>query len=135
MTEVTTRKHAVRFDPSGCRARFVLDRVADKWSLYVVAVLGDGELRFSEIKRAVEGISQRMLAVTLRSLERDGIVVRTVHAVMPPNIGYRLTPLGETLWTATIPLVDWATAHLTEVREAQSRFEQRAAREQEALVR
>lgn len=119
-------RHAIHFDPSACSARFVLDRVADKWSLYVVAVLGDGELRFTEIKRAIEGISQRMLTVTLRSLERDGLIIRTVYAAMPPNIAYRLTPLGETLWTATVPLIDWATRHLAEIDATRESFDRSA---------
>lgn len=117
--------HAIRFDPDACRARFVLDRVADKWSLYVVAVLGDGERRFTEIKRTVEGVSQRMLTVTLRGLERDGIVTRTIYSAMPPNIAYRLTPLGETLLSATAPLIAWATKHLDDVEAARERFDQR----------
>lgn len=119
-------QHEIHFDPEACRARFVLDRVADKWSLYVVAVLGDGERRFTEIKRSVEGISQRMLTVTLRGLERDGLVTRTVYSAMPPNIAYRLTPHGETLWEAAAPLLTWATAHLPDIEAARDRFDSRS---------
>jgi DNA-binding HxlR family transcriptional regulator len=92
---------------SRCRIRQILDLVADKWSLYVVYYLGDGSRRFTELKRGVDGISQRMLTVTLRGLERDGIVDRTVYNVMPPHVAYRLTPLGTTLLEAIAPLISW----------------------------
>jgi DNA-binding HxlR family transcriptional regulator len=124
---VPAPKHEAHFDPGSCEVRILLDRVADKWSLYVVAVLGEGERRFTELRRAVDGISQRMLTVTLRGLERDGIVSRTVHCAMPPNIAYRLTPLGETLWTAVMPLISWAGEHLDEVARAQTGFDCRRA--------
>jgi DNA-binding HxlR family transcriptional regulator len=77
--------------------------VTDGWSLYVVARLGNGELRFTELKRSIDGVSQRMLTVTLRGLERDGLVTRTIYSAMPPNIAYRLTPMGATLLGATNP--------------------------------
>ncbi len=110
-----------------CRARFVLDRIADKWSLYVLVSLSAGELRFTELKRRIEGISQRMLTVTLRELERDGVVTRTVYSAMPPNIAYCLTPLGETLWTASAPLVEWAITHLEEIEAARRDYEEQNA--------
>src|SRR2546422_10226204 len=94
--------------PDGCRVREVLERVADKWSLYVVATLGDGPLRFTELKRRIDGISQRMLTVTLRGLERDGIVLRTVRSVMPPHVSYELTDMGTSLLQATDPLIQWS---------------------------
>jgi DNA-binding HxlR family transcriptional regulator len=108
-----------------CRARFVLDRLADKWALYVVASLARGEQRFSGLKRSVDGVSQRMLTVTLRELERDGIVTRTVYSAMPPNIAYRLTPLGASLWDATSPLLEWAALHLGEVESARREHDER----------
>src|SRR5712672_1042435 len=84
--------------PANCHAREILARVGDKWSVYVIHVLGDAEtLRFGELRSRVEGISQRMLTVTLRGLERDGLVVRTVHAEVPPRVEYALTSLGSTL--------------------------------------
>jgi DNA-binding HxlR family transcriptional regulator len=101
----------------------VLDRVADKWSLYVVAALGDGELRFTELKRGIDGISQRMLTVTLRGLERDGIVTRTVYSPMPPNIAYRLTPMGTTLWGAIAPLIAWAMKNLPRIDAARDHYD------------
>src|ERR1035437_6447273 len=85
--EVTMSHGATKpSEPADCRVREVLDLVADKWSLYVVSYLGDGPRRFTELKRGIDGISQRMLTVTLRGLERDGIIERTVYQVMPPHV-------------------------------------------------
>src|ERR1017187_580497 len=106
-----------------CRAREILDRVADKWSLYVVATLGEGEMRFTELKRRIDGVSQRMLTVTLRGLERDGLVTRTIYSAMPPNIAYRLTPTGATLVDATMPLITWAMDHLVSIDAARERYD------------
>lgn len=125
----TTTETPIYYDPEACQAREVLDRVADKWSLYVVAKLGDGELRFTELKRSIEGISQRMLTVTLRGLERDGIVTRTIYSAMPPNIAYRLTPMGTTLWAATAPLIAWAREHLPSIDIARIEYDERTAAE------
>jgi DNA-binding HxlR family transcriptional regulator len=113
-------------DPAACRAREILDLVADKWSLYVVSFLGDGPKRFTEIKRGIDGISQRMLTVTLRGLERDGILERTILQVMPPHVTYELTPMGATLLCATAPLIEWSTRHLAEIDQARAAFDQRA---------
>jgi len=107
--------------------REVLDLVADKWSLYVVTTLGDGPRRFTELKRGIDGISQRMLTVTLRGLERDGILIRTVHEVMPPHVRYELTALGTSLLSATKELVDWSSRHLPEIDAARAAYDQRAA--------
>ena len=108
-----------------CRAREILDRVADKWSLYVVATLGEGEMRFTELKRRIDGVSQRMLTVTLRGLERDGLVTRTIYSAMPPNIAYRLTPVGATLLGATAPLLFWANEHLSGIDAARAQYDSR----------
>jgi DNA-binding HxlR family transcriptional regulator len=116
--------HSVCGNPNAQRAREVLDLVADKWSLYVVAKLGDGEQRFTELKRSIGAISQRMLTVTLRGLERDGLVTRTIYSAMPPNIAYRLTPLGATLVDATRPLVMWALDNLSSIDAARGRYDQ-----------
>ncbi|MEU0135833.1 helix-turn-helix domain-containing protein [Streptomyces sp. NPDC006296] len=103
-----------------CRTRVVLDIVGNKWSLLVVRQLSDGPRRFTELKKAVDGISQRMLTVTLRSLERDGILTRTVHEVMPPHVSYELTEMGITLRRATAPLLEWSVAHLARIDEARA---------------
>jgi DNA-binding HxlR family transcriptional regulator len=109
----------------GCRSREVLDIVGDKWSLLVVRHLSRGPRRFTELKRDVDGISQRMLTVTLRALERDGILTRTVHAVMPPHVSYALTPMGATLREATLPLLEWSTANLTRIDTARAEYDAR----------
>ncbi|MCQ4209878.1 winged helix-turn-helix transcriptional regulator [Streptomyces longispororuber] len=108
-----------------CRTRVVLDIVGDKWSLLVVRHLRDGPRRFTELKRAIDGISQRMLTVTLRSLERDGILTRTVHNVMPPHVSYELTEMGLTLRKATAPLLEWSVAHLARIDDARSSYDAR----------
>ncbi|MET7296622.1 helix-turn-helix domain-containing protein [Streptomyces griseoloalbus] len=108
-----------------CRTRVVLDIVGDKWSLLVVRNLRNGPRRFTELKRAIDGISQRMLTVTLRSLERDGILTRTVHSVMPPRVSYELTEMGITLREATAPLLDWSVAHLARIDDARAAYDAR----------
>src|SRR3954471_16063761 len=90
---------------AGCRAREIRDRVGDKWSLQVISLLGERAKRFNELRREIDGISQRMLTVTLRGLERDGIVTRTVYPVMPPRVEYALTSMGATLMDAASTLV------------------------------
>lgn len=111
--------------PVSCQAREILDRVGDKWSLSVIAQLGTGTQRFTELKRGVEGISQRMLTVTLRGLERDGIVTRTIHPVIPPRVDYTLTRLGYGLLDATHTLLTWAGAHLDEIEAARAEYDSR----------
>ncbi|MGW2031539.1 winged helix-turn-helix transcriptional regulator [Streptomyces spinosus] len=108
-----------------CRTREVLDIVGDKWSLLVVRNLSQGPRRFTELKRAIDGISQRMLTVTLRGLERDGILTRTVRNVMPPHVSYELTPMGKTLRQATAPLLEWSIAHLADIDAARAAYDAR----------
>jgi DNA-binding HxlR family transcriptional regulator len=109
----------------GCRARETLNLVADKWSLSVVDTLSAGPRRFSELKRSVAGISKKMLTATLRGLEREGIVTRTVYAVMPPNVTYELTGLGGTLLDATRPLVRWSLRNVSAIDAARAKFDSR----------
>ena len=109
----------------GCRPREVLDIVGDKWSLLVVRNLKDGPRRFTELKRSIDGISQRMLTVTLRSLERDGVLTRTVLNVMPPNVSYQLTPMGTGLREATAPLLEWSLKHLALIDAARAEYDAR----------
>ena len=120
-------------DPAGelspCRARAVLQRVGDKWSMLVIDLLGQGTKRFSELNRSVDGITARMLTVTLRGLERDGIVTRTIHPVIPPRVEYALTPMGLTLLDAIGALVSWADSHLPEISAAQAAYDARSAAE------
>jgi DNA-binding HxlR family transcriptional regulator len=112
-------------NPSNCEARSVLDLIGDKWSLYVVAFLGDGPRRFTELKRGVEGISQRMLTVTLRGLERDGVLTRTVHEVMPPHVSYQLTPMGRSLLRVSGLLIEWSEQHLPKINAARAAYDER----------
>lgn len=109
-----------------CRAvSGVLARVGDKWSVLIIVMLGDGPKRFNEIKRAVGGISQRMLTLTLRGLERDGLVTRTIFPTIPPRVDYELTKLGRSLWAAVEPLGLWAQGHVKDIHKAQEKFDQK----------
>ncbi|MDB5632675.1 MAG: putative transcriptional regulator [Tardiphaga sp.] len=111
---------------SDCRGvATVLARVGDKWSVFVIMLLGDGPRRFNEIKRMVGGISQRMLTLTLRGLERDGIVTRTVFPTIPPRVDYELTDLGRGLSTPVMALGKWAQEHLPEIENARQKFDGR----------
>jgi DNA-binding HxlR family transcriptional regulator len=111
-----------------CRAlSSILALVGDKWTVLIVVLLGDGPKRFNEIKRMVGGISQRMLTFTLRGLERDGMVTRTVFPTTPPRVDYELTKLGSTLWEAVEPLSSWARAHVSEILESREQFDERSA--------
>ena len=103
----------------------VLSRVGDKWSVLVIMLLRDGPRRFNELKRMINGISQRMLTLTLRGLERDGLVTRTVFPTIPPRVDYELTDLGRGLAVPVMALGEWAFAHLPEIEGARSKFEAR----------
>lgn len=103
--------------------RDVLDRVGDKWSVLIIGMLGQGPRRFSELRRAIEGISQRMLTLTLRGLERDGLVTRTVQPIVPPRVDYALTPLGATLLEPILALASWAAEHRAEIQAARERYD------------
>lgn len=121
---------AAGIHPAGneeCRLREVLDRVGDKWSLLVIYLLGDGTRRFMDLLRSIDGISQRMLTVTLRGLERDGLVTRTVHPVVPPRVEYALTPMGRTLLESVQPLMEWSVAHTANVAAARIAYDTRPA--------
>jgi DNA-binding HxlR family transcriptional regulator len=112
--------------------REILDRVGDKWSVLVIALLGERGHRFSELRRAIDGISQRMLTLTLRQLERDGLVSRTVHATVPPRVDYALTPLGESVLEPLNGLMCWAAQHGTDIAEARQRYEEAQLEEEAA---
>jgi DNA-binding HxlR family transcriptional regulator len=124
-TEVPTppRPAAVTCAPEECPVREVLDRVGDKWSVQVVGVLGRGTHRFRELQRAVDGISQRMLTRTLRGLERDGLVTRTVYPTVPPRVDYALTDLGHSLLGSVLGLERWANAHRGDIVAARARYD------------
>ena len=118
------RPAEVEYTPTNCHARDVLARVGDTWSMYVIQVLDEAHtLRFSELRREVDGISQRMLTVTLRGLERDGLVKRIVYPEIPPRVEYSLTPLGSTLRQLIRGLVGWAGDHLAEVDASRAAYD------------
>jgi DNA-binding HxlR family transcriptional regulator len=114
-------------ETSACRAREVLQRVGDKWSVLAIDLLGQGTMRFTELHRAIDGITARMLTVTLRGLERDGIVTRTIHPVIPPRVEYALTPMGRTLLDTIGQLVDWTDSHLPEIQAARAAYDAKHA--------
>ena len=101
-----------------CESRRALDRIADKWTCLIVYALLDGPRRHGELKRTIEGISQKMLTQTLRSMETDGLVKRTVVDVIPPHVEYGLTALGETLSGPLVAICQWAMDHLPELQTA-----------------
>jgi DNA-binding HxlR family transcriptional regulator len=120
-------------DPDACPAvREVLNRVGDKWSVLIVGLLGPGPKRFSELRRAVEGISQRMLTLTLRGLERDGLITRTVEPSIPPKVEYELTKLGRTLLVPVDALARWAIDHRTMIHAAQQKYDAAHPEKEEA---
>ncbi len=111
--------------PTDCRTvTEILSRVGDKWSVQVVVQLGEGSRRFNELRRSVTGISQRMLTLTLRGLERDGLVTRTVYPTIPPRVDYQLTGLGCSLLKTVRGLGEWAIANRDEILEARQRFDE-----------
>lgn len=116
-----------------CEVRQILDRIADKWSLLVIALLDDRTMRFSELRREIDGISQRMLTVTLRQLERDGMVTRVVYPVVPPRVEYSLTPMGRSLHETVKGLVDWTEAHQDRIAEARMRYDRESAAGADAI--
>jgi DNA-binding HxlR family transcriptional regulator len=119
--------------PTNCRTvTEILSRVGDKWSVQVVVQMGEGPKRFNELRRSVTGISQRMLTLTLRGLERDGLVTRTVYPTIPPRVDYQLTGLGCSLLKTVRGLGEWAIANRDEILEARRRFDGDGDAESEA---
>ncbi|WP_431034885.1 winged helix-turn-helix transcriptional regulator [Streptomyces sp. P6-2-1] len=113
-----------RADHPDCGIRDVLDRLGDRWSVLVVVELANGTRRFRELQRAVEGISQRMLTLTVRRLERDGLVLRTVHPTVPPQVDYRLSATGAGLSHLVKAVADWSLAHRPVIAEARAAYDE-----------
>lgn len=113
-----------------CPVRDVLDRIGDKWSVLVITLLGDGPLRFMELKRGIGLVSQRMLTRTLRGLERDGLVTRTIFPTVPPRVDYELTALGRGLHATLAELARWSYAHRDDVEAARADYDARAGKSQ-----
>ncbi|MEV0029128.1 helix-turn-helix domain-containing protein [Nocardia sp. NPDC050793] len=118
--DYTARQWDTRED---CDVRQILDRIADKWSLLTIALLAGRTMRFTELRREIDGVSQRMLTRTLRHLERDGLVRRTVYPVVPPRVDYELTPLGGSLHETIQALVTWTEDHQREIAEARTAYD------------
>lgn len=117
-------KGRTKHTSSSCQApREVLSLVGDKWSVLIVAILNDGTHRFNELRRSIEGISQRMLTRTLRGLERDGLITRTVEPTVPPSVYYALTPLGRKLLEPILALTSWARENYSAIQEARTKFD------------
>lgn len=109
----------------GKAIREILGRIGDKWSLLVIATLDGGALRFSELQRHIPGVSQRMLTLTVRQLERDGLLTRTVFAEVPPRVEYELTPVGRTLIEPSVALARWAIANYPDIEAARAAYDAR----------
>src|SRR4029077_16710475 len=107
-------------EPGCTTVREVLARVGDKWSVFVIVLLGERTMRFTELQRAIEGISQRMLTLTVRQLERDGLLERVVYPVVPPRVEYSLTPLGTTLLDPLAAIARWADVHRVDIELARA---------------
>lgn len=114
--------------PGECPAvREVLNRVGDKWSVLIVVLLGDGRKRFRDLRRMIEGISQRMLTLTLKGLERDGLITRTAYPTIPPRVEYELTRLGQSLLAPISALAHWAGGNRQKIHDARERYDERYA--------
>lgn len=107
----------------------ILSRIGDKWTVLVVSMLGNGPMRFNELRREIGGVSQRMLTLTLRGLERDGLVTRTVYPTVPPRVDYELTELGKTLLEPIVGVAAWARANRAKIAEARVVYDKAANRE------
>lgn len=109
---------------AACPTRLMLNRIADKWTVLVLGLLESETKRFSTLQREIGGISQKMLTQTLRGLERDGLIARTVYPEVPPRVEYKITPLGNTLVGLLAALRDWSETHMDEVLQAQRDYDQ-----------
>jgi DNA-binding HxlR family transcriptional regulator len=109
-----------------CPSRQLLDRIGDTWSVLIVGSLADGSLRYTELAQRIQGVSPKMLTQTLRALERDGLLTRTVHAVVPPRVDYTLTALGRSLLDLVGALENWAETHIVDVTDAREKYDAQA---------
>lgn len=112
---------------ANCPTRQVLDRIGDKWTTLIIGLLSDSPKRFSELQRSIHGISHKMLTQTLRHLERDGLITRTVYAEVPPRVEYELTDLGRTLCEPILAIVRWSETYIDRVSAAQQAYDSREA--------
>lgn len=107
-----------------CPVREVIDRVVGKWSVPIIIAAARGPIRFTELERVIEGISRRMLTLTLRNLERDGLLKRTVHPTVPPKVEYELTPVARELHDTLLSLTGWAERHRVTIAESRAAYDE-----------
>ena len=110
-----------------CSVSEVIDRISGKWSVGIIVAAAPGPIRFTELERAIEGVSRRMLTLTLRNLERDGLLIRTVYPTVPPRVEYRLTAMAQELYESLVALTRWAERHRADIRRARSEYDARPA--------
>ena len=108
---------------ANCPTRQILDRIADKWTVLLLGLIEQRPMRFNQLRRDIEGLSQKMLSQTLKGLERDGLVTRTAFPTVPVTVEYAITPLGRTLAQALAPLSEWAVAHIGEILDAREAYD------------
>ena len=123
MSQGNTGVTAQVVNAHACPVREVLDRVSGKWSVQILVAAAHGPIRFTELERSIEGISRRMLTLTLRNLERDGLVTRTVHATVPPKVEYELTPVARELHETLQRLTDWAERNRVYIAESRAAYD------------
>jgi len=114
-------------EAEACPVQEVLERVAGKWSILIIVAASAGPIRFTELERAIPSVSRRMLTLTLRNLERDGLVTRTVYPTVPPKVEYELTPMARELRAALLTLTDWAEHHRTSIIAARAEYDARVS--------
>ncbi|MFV8186689.1 winged helix-turn-helix transcriptional regulator [Streptomyces sp. AF1B] len=131
MSQRNTRVTVQVVNADACPVREVLDRVSGKWSVQILVAAAHGPIRFTELERSIEGISRRMLTLTLRNLERDGLVTRTVHPTVPPKVEYELTPAARELHETLQRLTDWAERNRVYIAESRAAYDEGRLAERE----
>lgn len=110
-----------------CSVSEVIDRISGKWSVGIIVAAAHGPIRFTELERTVHGVSRRMLTLTLRNLERDGLLIRTVYPTVPPKVEYRLTAMAQELYESLVALTRWAERHRRDIQQARTEYDTRQA--------
>ena len=114
-------------DAEACPVSEVIDRISGKWSVGIIVAAAQGPIRFTELERTIEGVSRRMLTLTLRNLERDGLLIRTVYPTVPPKVEYSLTAMAQELYESLAALTRWAERHRGSIQQARNEYDARAA--------
>jgi DNA-binding HxlR family transcriptional regulator len=134
VTAGRTQERTVAVDPAaGCPVREVLERIGNKWSIQIIISAAAGPIRFTELERSIEGISRRMLTLTLRSLERDGLVIRTVYPTVPPKVVYTITDTARELYESFLTLMNWAERHRSTIAASRAAYDRAATQEPVAV--